>query len=700
MSLSFSYPAWFLILCVLLGILYAGILYYKDRSYADVQGSQRWFLPLMTFLRWAGATLIAALLLAPFLKTIHTEEQRPYIIIAQDRSQSIARALKGEDSTSLRAGLEQLTTALSEKYKVETYSFDDQLNEKFDFSFPGKATDLSAVTSELYNRYNNQNIGAVIMATDGIYNQGSNPLYMSEQLNVPIYAIALGDTTPYKDIKVEKVLHNNIVYLGDKFTIRADMSGYNSSGAHTVLSVNKGKGNSNKLYSNEISINKNNFVQSEDIIIETTAVGVQAYTISLSAIEGELTTQNNSKTIYVEVLEGRQNVLILAASPSPDIAALRKAIDRGKNYVTEEKLASEFNGSIAAYDMIILHGLPTAAQNCESILTQAEKNNISILYIITSQTSINLLNTHQDLLKINNPGNAFNDVKPLMPTDFSLFSISDGLREAMTYMPPLKSRFAEYANGNNGEVLLAQKIGQVSTNFPLLSFRKTPTHKIAIIAGEGIWLWRMYDYMKFGTFDHIDELLEKTVQYLSIKEDRRKFRATTPQSIYRENEKVSFDAELYNDSYELINEPDARLLIKDAQGKEYPYVFSRTSNAYELNTGILPVNEYSFTAKTNYGGKELTSSGQFTVRELQLETTQTTADHNLLLNLAKKSGGELLSPDDIANIENKINARTDIKPVLYSSTENNAVINLKWIFFFLLALLCIEWFLRKFLGGL
>ncbi len=700
MSLSFSYPIWFLLLCVALGIVYAGILYYKDKSYNEVQGKQRWFLPLMTFMRWAGATLISALLLSPFLKTIKNEEQKPYIIIAQDKTQSVKNALSGEDSTKLKNSLQNIASALGDQYKVETYSFDNQLTENFDFTYPGKSTNLSATYSELYNRYNNQNVGAIIMATDGIYNEGSNPLYQTDQLPVPLYAIALGDTTPRKDLKLDKVLHNDIVYLDDKFSIRIDVSAYNCVGGNSVLNVYKGKTTENKIASKNINIDKNSFSKSEDIVIDANVKGVQAYTILLSPISGELTTQNNTKTIYIEVLEGRQKVLLLADSPNPDIAALRKSIDLGKNYQTEAKVIDEFAGNISVYDVVILHGLPSITHNCESLISQAEKNNVSLLYIMSSSTSINALSQKQDILNISNPGNTFNDVKPLINNSFNLFTVSDEIKQVVAQLPPLKSRYADYSVGTNNETLLFQKIGQVSTTYPLLSFRKTPTNKIAILSAEGLWLWRMYDFMKFQTFEHVDELIAKTIQYLSVKEDKRKFKAASVATLYNENESVSFTAELYNDSYELINEPDVAISIKDSEDKEYPYIFNRTANAYELKIGKMPVSEYSYTAKCTYGGKELLSSGNFTIKELQLETTQTTADHNLLLNLAKKSGGELLSLSNMDSLISKLKSRTDIKPVIYSSIENNSVINLKWIFFVLLFLLSLEWFLRKFLGGL
>lgn len=38
-------------------------------------------------------------------------------------------------------------------------------------------------------RYAGRNLGAVILATDGLYNEGSNPLYAYPELKVPVFTV-------------------------------------------------------------------------------------------------------------------------------------------------------------------------------------------------------------------------------------------------------------------------------------------------------------------------------------------------------------------------------------------------------------------------------------------------------------------------------------------------------------------------------
>ncbi len=160
-----------------------------------------------------------------------------------------------------------------------------------------------------------------------------------------------------------------------------------------------------------------------------------------------------------------------------------------------------------------------------------------------------------------------------------------------------------------------------------------------------------------------------------------------------------FDAELYNQSYELINEPDASLVITDDAGKNYSYTFSKTSNAYTLKAGLLAVGNYRYTGKVVANGQELTASGKFSVRPIQLEQFETTADHSLLRILSEENGGTMVFQDQLSDLSTVISENNNIQPLLYSQMKTKSVLHYKWIFFLLLFLLALEWFLRRYYGG-
>ena len=70
---------------------------------------------------------------------------------------------------------------------------------------------MSAALHLLNQLYRYANVGAVILSGDGIYNTGENPLYTNIDLKAPVFTVALGDTTRQRDLRVSRVLCNNIV---------------------------------------------------------------------------------------------------------------------------------------------------------------------------------------------------------------------------------------------------------------------------------------------------------------------------------------------------------------------------------------------------------------------------------------------------------------------------------------------------------
>jgi hypothetical protein len=242
--------------------------------------------------------------------------------------------------------------------------------------------------------------------------------------------------------------------------------------------------------------------------------------------------------------------------------------------------------------------------------------------------------------------------------------------------------------------MLRQRIGTVDTDFPLLAFSSDADRKIGLLLGEGIWRWRLQDFLEHDDHVLFDEFISKTVQYLSVRNERRNFRIVTKNS-FNENEQVTFEAEVYNASYELINQPDVVLNVFDEANRKYAYSMSRTSTAYTLNAGIMRAGNYRYEASVNVAGKAYTANGKFVVKPVLAELSSITADHTLLQTLASRNGGELFYPRDLLKVVDKINAREDVKPLSRSEMRLKELIELKWIFFFILLLLGTEWFLRR-----
>ncbi len=696
-NLTFQYPIWYVLLCVLLGAAYAFTLYYRDHTFHEQSAILN---RLLGALRFITVTLLSLLLLAPLLRSVITEVQKPIIVLAQDQSESVAAGMPEAARTAYRRAFEELSAELERNYAVQQYAFGSSVREGIDFVYEDKATNISALLNQLYDLYGNQNLGTVILATDGIYNEGSNPLYLNNKINAPIYTIALGDTTIKRDITLKRVFHNKIAYLGDKFTVQVDIAAQNSTGTSTNLVIYKVEGNSTrKLQQLPINIDRNDFFTTRDIILDAEQSGMQRYRVVAEPVSGEVTTVNNSKEIFIDVLDARQKILILAHAPHPDLTALRQSISANRNYQVELAFANDIKVNIADFDFIILHQLPSRNYDIANILTTMQARRIPRLFVAGMQTNFARLNQLQSLVSIQSDGRNSNDVQGRAMPDFSNFTLSEQLIQNLPIFPPLIAPFGEFRVAPDASMLLAQRIGKIDTRYPLLVLGEEAGVRTGVLCAEGIWKWRLFDYLQHQNHDIFDELLGKSVQFLSIKDDKRKFRVTPSRNIFNENEPVFFDAELYNDNYDLVNYPDASITIINSEGKEFLFTFNKNGRTYSLNAGIFPVGNYTFRAAVNYNNQNLTATGQFSVQPVQLELYETVADHNLLRLLSAQYGGAMVYPNDIANIADMIRTKGTVKPVLYETAKTRLVINMKWIFFLLLLLLTLEWFFRRYFGA-
>jgi hypothetical protein len=703
MNLTFQYPVWFILLCLALGAAYAVALYYRNTFIKDPSPRQRNIFKGLGVLRFLVVTLIAILLLSPFIKTRSTESQKPVIVLLQDNSESIKNTLSSQDSATYAQSVTDMMDELGKKYDVKQYAFDGKLHDSLNLDFNGKLTNLSDNLADIYSLYSNQNVGGIILASDGIYNQGSNPLYIGGgNTRFPLFTIALGDTTPQRDLKIDKVYYNKIVYLNDRFKLGADAVSQNISSVNTRLTIYDytDKGAPAKLGEQTVNFTSDGQIITQEFVLDAKRSGIRHYRLALTPVSGEFTEANNYKDIFIEVLDSRQKVLILANSPHPDIAAIKEAAESNQNYEVTLKYAADAAAiDPAAYNLVIMHQLPSQRFPVTNVIDKLKKSSTSAWYIVGSQTAINPFNNAQGAVQISQGGANLNEVTGTYNPDFAIFTVSDKLRDQSARFPPLAAPFGQFRRSPGAKVMLKQRIGSVNTEYPLLAFNEATGNKSAVLCGEGLWKWKLYDFRFNKSHDAFNELVTKTIQFLAVKQDKRQFRVRIEKNIFLENENVEFQAELYNDNYELVNTPDVTLTITDEQGKEYPKQFSRTSNAYALNAGSFKVGDYKYRAKVNFNGKELTFDGQFSITPMELEAANTVADHQLMYQLAEQSGGKMFYPGQVKQLTEFLSNSENIKPVMYDTFKTQPFINLKWIFFLIVLLFSIEWFTRKWFGG-
>lgn len=686
---SISYPYIYILVIFLLAALFAFLLYGKSKSQFP-----KTILWIITSFRFLGVFVLLFLLLSPIFRYKKEETIKPSLIILQDNSESIKYGWKNSDSSIFRKSLNDLIEKLNVDFNVIVHPFGYDITDTIRYDYTEKQTDISESINSIFLKYEHQNIGGVILASDGIYNKGFSPLQYNFPSNANMYCIGLGDTNTQQDLLVARVFANQIVYKGDAFVLKGDVVAFNCVGKTMqiqITEINTGK----TLASKAITINKNNFSYTIESIIQAESAGIKKYNISVVPLENEQNIINNNQQISVEVLDNKENILLVANAPHPDINAIKEALINNKNYKLEICMADKLPSKTAQYNLIILHNLPSVKNPISTLVSQAKESGTSIWYIAGLQSAHNLLNSYQQSINIVPRTASAADIGAEFNNNFNLFNNVAENNKTLATLPPLQNIYGEYKAGNNTHTLLFQKNGNIVTNNPLWLLANEGKQRIGVLAGEGLWRWRMHNFLQTKNHKTVDDLIQKSVQFLSVKKDKKNFRIQTNKNIYSQFEPIVFDAEFYNDNYENINTPDVMLQIKNDSGWTMKYTLNKNANAYSLNIGTLSAGKYEYNAQTNFNNTNYTATGTFNVENVNTEMMNTRADWGMMKQLAENNNGHFFYINQMKSISDSIQNNKRIKSIIRTEVMSKPLIDWKWIFGLIVLLFSTEWFLRK-----
>ncbi|MFM7823795.1 MAG: hypothetical protein ACKPB3_08475 [Bacteroidota bacterium] len=299
-------------------------------------------------------------------KSVTREVQKPIVAVIIDDSKSMAQS---EDSATFGKGiserLELLKSKIGEDVDVRVFSSSDKFKEGFEGVLSGLETDLSSPVDELKSRFSGLNLSAAVLLTDGLYNKGADPSYAYSSLAVPVFTIGTGDTTVRKDAFIQGVRFNESVYLGNSFPIEVTLNARELEGTIAKLKlVSKGT----VLAEKQIEVSSSRFSNVSSFILEAKEKGLIRYDIILEPLSGESNVSNNSRTIFVNVTSDRSKIILVHASPHPDIAAIKSVLESNPNYEIIEVPQSTWNGPVPDAKRQALHQAQDHSMLIEGLL--------------------------------------------------------------------------------------------------------------------------------------------------------------------------------------------------------------------------------------------------------------------------------------------------------------------------------------------
>ena len=685
-KLLFESSPWFILLCLLLAFVYAFALYQKNKAWNRIE------VVLLFSLRFLCALVLSILLLGPIFNQFKNYYEDPVVVLAVDNSASISLVL----DSAARASVQQKIALARQQFEAAGYTVEIRTLDNAPVlgdvvKFNNQGTDLSTLIRGIENDYENRNLGQIVLLSDGIYNQGISPEFFNTTTRIS--TVALGDNTPKNDLSISKLSYNSVSYEGNKFPLLVEVENNGYNGQEVLVSVKNG---AQLVEEQRYQIKKNESIETVRFILDASQSGLQHYQVQITTNPDEFNTQNNKADAYVEVVEGKERILLLAASPHPDLKAIKSAVETNKNYELDVFIPGIYREpSEEMYDLVIFHQFPASGNLLMPWFNQYKREGIPYWIITTPKSNYNLLNSKIDFASIRLLSRDADAISACFNTSFNAFTLSDDLKTLLADVPPVYVPFSKI--NTNAPVFLYQQLGAVVTQNPLFIFSEIDNTRTALLLTDGLWKWKLYEYSHHERNTAFNELITKTVQYLSTRKDKRKFRCYPAKKEYDPLKPVVFETEVYNELYELVYNKNIDLTIRDTNGQEqqFSYVTSPGNTQYSISG--LKEGIYKYRASTQLNNKEETVQGEFLVKKLNREALNLTANFDLLEAVASKSGGEFYTIDEFNQL-NEALIKNKAPQIIHSSEFFLPVIAAEWVFFLILILISMEWFYRKYSG--
>lgn len=680
-----NYSGLFVVLSIVLAGSISYLLYFRNTDSLNLTKTQKVFLAL---LRCISLFLIFLFLISPLIERTKKIKHLPILAVAFDNSQSVQPY-----SALINQFAQTLKKRFADDYQLEFWSFGGKVENTETFTGTDRRSDYGQMLKTLKNNYINENVGALILIGDGIYNQGQNPENLAAGLKFPVYSIGVGDTTRKTDAIIRNVKTNKVAFLKNKFPVEIELKFSKLKNQIAYIDI---ENNKKSVYSTTVSITSDDDFKLEFANLEASEVGMQHYKIKIRPFDGESNLKNNEYEFVIQIMENKQKILMLSDSPHPDLGAIRTSLEELQNYEVKLFTGNIVPDSLSSYSLIVLNQLPSLKNVASKLLSQIKESRIPVLFLVGSNSMLEQLNSLDMGLKIM-PSKNTEEVQANFDNNFSLFVLSDATQEIIKTSPPLLSPFGNTQLSPVIQNLAFQNIRNIQTNKTMMAFGADKGRKVGFVVGEGLWRWRLYDFQVSGNHQAFDELIQKTIQYLALKENEDNFNVYHP-ALFQESDNIELTAELYNDSYQLVNTPDVSVRIKNDSLKEFSYLFDRTDDYYTLNAGNLKPGDYTFEAETQLGNQRFTENGNFSIAKNEIEIQNNQADFGVLFQLAQQTGGQFYSYENYGILLDTIRENKQITVQQHKQTIQTEWINLKLLFFLLILLLGAEWFLRKYWG--
>jgi hypothetical protein len=692
MHLLSSYSLWWILPIIFISAVLS-ILFYRNENW--IKSKSKYLKYTFLILRTSSFSLIGILLLGLLLEQTHFETEKPVILTLVDRSSSMNNY---KESAGLEKQIEAYQTKLNEKlggrFELQTWDFGKNLQVS-NKGFTDDQTNMELPFEQAANQFLNRNLGAIVLISDGNYNTGGHPMYNAENLPLTaVYSLAVGDTALKKDLILANIAYNDLAFLNNNFNLEVDLEAQRFPGENIQVNLYE---DGKKVATQGTQFNKQRNAQATlSFELKAKKPGIHEYKIVIEQRKGEFSYQNNSRTVYIEVIDSRSKILLYSHAPHPDISALQQALSGNENYEVIVAHETQLKSiQINALDLIVWHD--PGKSFAKNLFESAQAKKIPVWYILGSQTDQQIAAKLQLGLQLE-LRQQLEEIQAQANTSFALYAPNPDWLSLTPFLPPLTKRFGEAKANAGTQILFTQRIGNLQKNSPLLCFNEKDQQRHATLLGEGIWRWRMINYLKKQNHEAFDAFVGEICAYLLVKKEGNGLRVQAPKKLST-SENCILNASFYNEAMQAITSTKINWELDYEHKKMRKGTFTTKGAFYQQQLGRLKPGRYYWKASTVHNQKKYSKTGAFIVEDIDLEQLESAARHNTLYQLAAQTDAKVYPIQDYNKLITQLEKSEELVALRTETHQFDPLLDYILLFLLLATLLLSEWFLRRFHGS-
>lgn len=683
---------------------------------------------LLTSLR-AGSFLALLFLLTDPRYVLRSERSEPASVVALiDRSESMTLPAGDPSGAGTRFdAAREIARRVEASVRSKGAGFDELYFSGEGLASPsdslspkGQGTDIRAALEETFAKFEGTNIAAVVLITDGV--DTGQRLVRKPVPPVPVYSVGLGDTAAPEDVRIKEVDYSSIVRVPSRSTLKATLEysfGASRDSGETKRVRIRLKERDRTVWESDTLFTRSQRELVQDIPVEFREPGERRFILEVAPEGFDAEDENNRREIVIAAEKSGEKILIVDLAPAWELHFLTAFLRRDPTFDFDvvsvvgghaaarsgKVLApADFSRRLREYDVLVVAslggGFPSDA-DVSAIGSFVRDDGRGLLVLPGAGTLFEQPVAWSRLgallpVQAGTPPRfnlRYTTVRP--GPHAALHPITSQLaaelgRSGWQQRSPFLGFYAPLAPKPGSEILLEAE----ETRAPVMVSGESSGRVILVAAGP---LWRWKFLAEDGSV--YDELVSRMLDYLARGRSSERFVLRSAKKVYDSGEEATLTAEIFNEKMQPVTGVPVRLEVsRVGEDGDVPLamVSMQRGGADEprFKAALPPLGpgRYRLKGEADLPDRKAVSDPmEITVSDVSVEFQRVAQDRANLGSIARQSGGAYAGTAGVDALLDRI----PLEPRVVQTTTEMTLRTSLAAFLVILALLSVEWIVRK-----